>query len=61
MKTLISALVIFTVVSAMELTPEVGTIQSWYKHPLKDLPEKQPYTFMYLAKEFIQANEKKED
>jgi len=40
------------------LTPELGTIQSWYKHPLKDLPEDQPYTFMYLANEFIQESQK---
>lgn len=40
------------------LTPELGTIQSWYKHPLKDLPEDQPHTFMYLAKEFIRENGK---
>ena len=40
------------------LTPELGTIQSWYKHPLKDLPEDQPYTFMYLANEFIQESKK---
>jgi len=35
------------------LTPALGTIQSWYKHPVNDLPEDRPYTFMYLAKEFI--------
>ena len=35
------------------LTPELGTIQSWYKHPVDDLPENRPHTFMYLAKEFI--------
>jgi len=40
------------------LTPELGTIQSWYKHPLRDLPEDQPYTFMYLANEFIQESKK---
>jgi len=42
------------------LTPELGTIQSWYTHPLKDLPEDQPHTFMYLAKEFIRENGKKD-
>ena len=41
------------------LTPELGTIQSWYKHPVKELPEDQPHTFMYLAKEFIRENGKK--
>ena len=41
------------------LTPELGTIQSWYEHPLTDLPEDRPYTFMHLAKEFIRGNEKK--
>ena len=46
-------------VKAHGLTPELGTIQSWYKHPLKDLPEDQPHTFMYLAKEFIRENIKK--
>lgn len=40
------------------LTPELGTIQSWYKHPVNDLPEDKPYTFMYLAKEFIRENRK---
>jgi len=35
------------------LTPDLGTIQSWYKHPVHDLPEDRPHTFMYLAKEFI--------
>jgi len=43
------------------LTPELGTIQSWYKHPLIDLPEDQPYTFMYLANAFIQENKKTGD
>ena len=43
------------------LTPEVGTIQSWYKHPLKELPEDQPHTFMNLAREFIGENMKKHD
>jgi len=38
------------------LTPELGTIQSWYKHPVNDLTENEPYSFMYLAKEFIQEN-----
>jgi len=41
------------------LTPELGTIQSWYKHPVNDLPENRPHTFMYLAKEFIGENEKR--
>jgi len=41
------------------LTPELGTIQSWYKHPVEELPEDQPHTFMYLAKEFIRENGKK--
>ena len=40
------------------LTPELGTIQSWYEHPLTDLPEDRPYTFMHLGKEFIQENVK---
>ena len=40
------------------LTPELGTIQSWYKHPMKELPEDQPYTFMYLAKELTRENRK---
>jgi hypothetical protein len=40
------------------LTPELGTIQSWYKHPAKDLPEDRPHTFMHLAKEFIRENKK---
>jgi hypothetical protein len=40
------------------LTPELGTIQSWYKHPMKELPEDQPHTFMYLAKELIRENRK---
>ena len=43
------------------LTPELGTIQSWYEHPVEDLPENKPYTFMYLAKEFIEENRKIED
>ncbi|GAB6164007.1 hypothetical protein JCM19992_00070 [Thermostilla marina] len=43
---------------AHDLTPDLGTIQSWYKHPEKDLPEDQPYSFMYLAKEFIKENMK---
>jgi hypothetical protein len=43
-------------VKAHGLTPELGTIQSWYKHPQKDLPENQPNTFMGLAKEFIREN-----
>ena len=38
------------------LTPELGTIQSWYEHPVKELPEDNPYTFMYLAKEFIRES-----
>ncbi|MHC4995318.1 MAG: hypothetical protein ACYTGQ_09730 [Planctomycetota bacterium] len=41
------------------LTPELGTIQSWYKHPVNDLPESQAHSFMYLAKEFIRENQKK--
>jgi len=41
------------------LSPELGTIQSWYKHPVNDLPEDRPHTFMYLAKEFIKENEKR--
>ena len=41
------------------LTPELGTIQSWYKHPVNDVPENRPHTFMYLAKEFIGENEKR--
>ena len=47
-------------VQAHDLAPDLGTVQSWYKHPEKDLPEDQPYTFMYLAKEFIKENMKKE-
>ena len=47
-------------VKAHDLAPDLGTIQSWYKHPEKDLPEDQPHTFMYLAKEFIKENMKKE-
>ena len=38
------------------LTPQLGTIQSWYRHPVNDLPESRPHTFMYLAKEFIREN-----
>ncbi|MCP4781936.1 MAG: DUF1015 domain-containing protein [Fuerstiella sp.] len=41
------------------LTPELGTIQSWYEHPLADLPEDRPYTFMHLAKEFIREGKMK--
>jgi len=41
------------------LTPELGTMQSWYKHPVRDLPEDQPHTFMYLAKELIRENRKR--
>jgi len=41
------------------LTPELGTIQSWYRHPVDDLPEDRPHTFMYLAKEFIKENQKR--
>jgi len=41
------------------LTPELGTIQSWYKHPAEELPEDQPHTFMYLAKELIRENRKR--
>ncbi len=41
------------------LTPELGTIQSWYKHPVEELPEDQTHTFMYLAKEFIRENRKR--
>ena len=40
------------------LTPELGTIQSWYKHPISDLPEDSPHTFMYLARELIRENKK---
>ena len=43
-------------VKAQGLMPELGTIQSWYTHPVNDLPEDQPYSFMYLAREFIQEN-----
>ena len=43
-------------VKAHGLTPELGTIQSWYEHPVNDLPEDQPHAFMYLAKEFMQEN-----
>ncbi|MGB0413885.1 MAG: hypothetical protein ACPGJU_05505 [Coraliomargarita sp.] len=39
------------------LRPAVGTVQSWYEHPLAILPEDEPYTFMYLAKEFIAENQ----
>lgn len=42
------------------LKPDLGTIQSWYPHPVHDLPEDQPHTFMYLAAEFIKENMKKE-
>ena len=35
------------------LTPQLGTIQSWYEHPSSDLPEDRPYTFMHLSKAFI--------
>ena len=40
------------------LTPVIGTIQSWYKHPMKELPEDKPHTFTYLAKDFIRENKK---
>ncbi len=40
------------------LMPALGTIQSWYEHPLAILPEEQPHTFMNLAKEFIEENQK---
>ena len=45
-------------VKAHGLTAELGTIQSWYTHPVNDLPEDQPHSFMYLAKEFMQENVK---
>jgi hypothetical protein len=45
-------------VKAHGLKPDLGTVQSWYKHPVKDLPENKPHTFMYLAKEFILENKK---
>jgi len=38
------------------LNPTIGTIQSWYKHPIEELPEDKKYTFMHLAKEFIEVN-----
>jgi len=38
------------------LQPTIGTIQSWYKHPIEELPEDKKYTFMHLAKEFIEIN-----
>ena len=47
-------------VKANGLKPDLGIIQSWYKHPEKDLPENKPYSFMYLAKEFIEENKKKD-
>ncbi len=40
------------------LRPALGTVQSWYEYPLAILPEEQPHTFMYLAKEFIAENQK---
>ena len=43
-------------VKAHGLTPALGTVQSWYEHPVKDLPEDRPHTFMHLAKEFIEEN-----
>ena len=40
------------------LRPSMGTIQSWYKHPEEELPEEAPYSFMHLAKEFIEIDAK---
>ena len=40
------------------LRPSMGTIQSWYVHPEEELPEEAPYSFMHLAKEFIEINAK---
>jgi len=38
--------------------PSMGTIQSWYTHPEEELPEDEPYTFMHLAKAFIEIDAK---
>ncbi|VGO13649.1 hypothetical protein PDESU_02206 [Pontiella desulfatans] len=43
-------------VKANGLTPALGTVQSWYDHPVAILPEDQPYTFMYLANAFIRES-----
>jgi len=42
------------------LRPSMGTIQSWYTHPEEELPEDEPYTFMHLAKTFIEICNREE-
>lgn len=42
------------------LRPKMGTIQSWYEHPVEELPEDKEYTFMHLAKKIIELNNKAE-
>jgi len=39
-----------------KLYPTIATIQSWYPYPKEELPEDKKYTFMHLAKEFIEVN-----
>ena len=42
------------------LRPSMGTIQSWYTYPEEELPEDEPYTFMHLAKAFIEICNREE-
>jgi len=42
-----------------ELNPDFETVQSWFEHPIRILPETDPHSFMGVAKRIIDYKESK--